>query len=67
MTSLNEKQMVMSNLAQLKNTTERFKKINVTNDYTIEKRLTIGNKVTEAGNQSLRVRVIIFREYERCA
>ena len=42
MTSLNEKQMVMSSLAKLKNATEKFQKISITDDYTFEERQTRG-------------------------
>ena len=52
MTSLNEKQIVMSSLAKLKNATEKFKKISITDDYTFGERQTIKNKVTEARNKT---------------
>ena len=52
MTSLNEKQMVMSSLAKLTNATAEFKKISITDDYTFGERQTIKNKVTEARNKA---------------
>ena len=44
----NDKEMIMNSLAKLKNAVEKFKRINVTDDYTAEECDAIKNKVTEA-------------------
>ena len=49
LSSQNEKQMVMSNLIKLKN---QFKKLSVTDDYTIEERAVIRKKVAEARHKT---------------
>ena len=54
MRSLNEKKMVMGSLGKLKTAPENLRKINVTDDYTIDERQLIKNKVTEARRLKLR-------------
>ena len=52
MKSLNEKEMVMGSLGKLKTAPENFRRINVTDDYTIDERQLIKNKVAEAKHKT---------------
>ena len=44
----NEKETVMARLSNLKNAEDRFKKISVTDDYTVEERQEIRNWIEKA-------------------
>ena len=50
---LSDKQLVMSSLSKLKEVPDMFRKISVTEDYTIEVRAEIRKKVKEAKNKTL--------------
>ena len=52
MSTLNERELMMSSLGKLKVAPEKFKKISITEDYTIEERQVIKNKVEEARNKA---------------
>ena len=52
MKSVSVKDSLMSRLPNLKNAEDRFNKISVTEDYTVEEREAIRNKVTEARNKT---------------
>ena len=52
MSTLNERELMMSSLGKLKVAPEKFKKISITEDYTIEERQVIKNKVEEARNKT---------------
>ena len=49
---LSDKQLVMSSLSKLKEAPDMFRKISVTEDYTIEERAEIRKKVKEAKNKT---------------
>ena len=44
MTTLNEKQLIMSNLRKLKYATDTYRRISITDDYTFEERQEVGEK-----------------------
>ena len=48
MSTLDERELMMSSLGKLKVAPEKFKNISITEDYTIEERQVIKNKVEEA-------------------
>ena len=52
MTTLNEKQLIMSNLRKLKNATDTYRRISITDDYTFEERQEVRKKVIEAKNKT---------------
>ena len=48
--TVNEKNSIMGKLSELKTAPDRFKKVSVTDDYTVEERQT--NKLSEARNKT---------------
>ena len=52
MTTLNEKQLIMSNLRKLKNATDTCRRLSITDDYTFEDRQKVRKKVIEAKNKT---------------
>ena len=54
MSTLSERELMMSSLGKLKVAPEKFKKISITEDYTIEERQVIKNKLEEAKNKTSR-------------
>ena len=52
MTTLNEKQLIMSNLKKLENATETYRRINITGDYSLEERQAVEKKFIEAKNKT---------------
>ena len=52
MKSLNDKELLMSSLGKLKNASEKFQRISVTEDYTLDERQMVKSKVTEAKSKT---------------
>ena len=52
MTTLNEKQLIMSNLRTFKNAKNTYRRISITDDYTFEESQEVRKKVIEAKNKT---------------